>query len=192
MLAWILDDPEREASASELSRTLDIPQPTVHRDVAQGLSAGILRARNVGRTKLVSANTESPYFAPLRELMVRSFGIPDQLARRLAELDGVDAAYLYGSWAARFVGESGTRPVGDIDLLVLGDPDVDQLYAITAELSPVIGYPIEVTVRPSGWIETGTGSFHDTVTSRAMVEVLVQKPRSNNLAAASTASTAQP
>lgn len=193
VLAWILDDPAREVSVSDLSRILRIPQPTVHRDIEQALRAGIVRSRRAGRTKLIAANTDSVHFAPLRELMVRSFGVPYQLAKVLGDVAGVEAAYIYGSWAARFSGQPGTRPVGDIDLLVLGAPDEEQLYAAVAGVGPVIGYEVQVTLRPAGWLEKGTGSFHDTLRSRPLVEVVLPaeaQPRSPS--AASTASAAQP
>jgi len=45
------------------------------------------------------------------------------------DVDGIVAAYIYRSWAARHEGQAGQRPVGDIDALVLGEPDRDQFYA---------------------------------------------------------------
>jgi hypothetical protein len=57
------------------------------------------------------------------------------------------SAYLDGSWAARFAGETGRRPVGDIDLLVLGNPDRDEVYAAVSAVEPRLGRPVEVTIR---------------------------------------------
>jgi hypothetical protein len=55
--------------------------------------------------------------------------------------------------------------VGDIDLLVLGDPDRDVVYNKITEVEPELGHPIQVTFRPGDWLESGTDSFHDTVVS---------------------------
>lgn len=191
VLAWILDDPDREVSVSELSRILNISQPTVHRDIEQAIQAGIVRVRQAGRTKLIAANQDSVYFSSLRDLMVRSFGVPCRLAGALQNVPGIEGAYIYGSWAARFVGESGTRPVGDIDLLVLGNPDEDHLYQAVEGVRPAVGYEIQVTVRPAGWLREGTGSFHDTVVSRPMVAVLSVEGQPSMSSAAAMASEAQ-
>lgn len=76
-----------------------------------------------------------PYFTPLRELLVRAFGVPARLRAALAGIDGVDEVYIFGSWAARWHGEHGTRPVGDIGVLMLGHPDRDRVYAAAHELA---------------------------------------------------------
>jgi predicted nucleotidyltransferase len=84
----------------------------------------------------------------------------------------VREAYIFGSWAARWQGEPGTRPVGDIDVLVLGRPDREQLYAATHEVGLAVGREIQAQIRAPGWLKTGTGSFHDTVINRPLVKVL--------------------
>jgi len=65
-----LDDPEREQSLADLTARLAIPSPSVHREVERAEQAGIVRSRRVGRTRMVSADTTSPYFVPLRQLLV--------------------------------------------------------------------------------------------------------------------------
>jgi hypothetical protein len=93
------------------------------------------------------------------------------LAEVLAGLDAITAAFIYGSWAARFTDEDGARPVGDIDLLVLGSPDRDSLSAAVSAAEQRLGRPVQVTVRPADWLETGSGTFHATVVSRPIVEI---------------------
>jgi predicted nucleotidyltransferase len=65
----------------------------------------------------------------LAEVLTRAFGVPAVLSEVLRDVSGIAAAYIYGSCAARHEGQTGQRPVGDIDVLVLGEPDRDQLYA---------------------------------------------------------------
>ena len=86
-------------------------------------------------------------------------------------LVGIERAVVYGSWAARFAGQPGDRPVGDIDLLVLGDPDRNELFERLRPMEDRLGRPVQVTVRSARWLEEGSGSFHDTVVSRPMVEL---------------------
>lgn len=147
----------------------------------------MIRSRRVGKTRLVSADTTSPYHDPLRQLLVKAFGVPARLRHALEDLAGVEEAYIYGSWAARWHGEEGTRPVGDIDLLVLGDPDRSELYATVHEVSLDVGREIQVQIRAPGWMKTGTGSFHDTIANRPMVKVLPFDGHDKNDDASSTA-----
>ena len=48
---------------------------------------------------------------------------------------------------ARFSGSDGKRPVEDIDVLVLGDPDADRLYDAVDGVERHLGRPVQVTIR---------------------------------------------
>ncbi len=51
---------------------------------------------------------------------MHTVGLLGRLGDRLSEIDGVEEAFVFGSWAARDAGEPGPAP-RDIDVLVLGD-----------------------------------------------------------------------
>lgn len=174
LLSFLLGDPGLEVSLSELAQRLRIAYPSVHREIERAEAAGLVSSRRVGNTRLVRANTASPYFPGLSEVLTRAFGVPVVLAEALQSVRGVTAAFVYGSWAARYLGSEGRRPVEDIDVLVLGEPDRDELYAAIAAVEPRLGRPIQVTVREADWLTTGEGTFHATVASRPMVPIPVE------------------
>jgi predicted nucleotidyltransferase len=93
------------------------------------------------------------------------------LAETLRDVQGITAAYLYGSWAARHEGQAGQRPVGDIDVLVLGGPDRDQLHAALSTAEQQLERPVQATIRDRTWLEAGSGAFHYTITSRPLLQV---------------------
>jgi DNA-binding transcriptional ArsR family regulator len=171
LLALLLGDPELQVSLSELADRLGTPYPSVHREIERAEAAGLVRSRKVGNTRLVRANTASPYFAGLSDVLTRAFGVPAVLAEALRSVDGITAAFIYGSWAARYLGSEGQRPVEDIDVLVLGEPDRDRLYAAIQAVEPRLGRPVQVTIRDADWLTNGEGSFHDTVVSRPIVPI---------------------
>jgi predicted nucleotidyltransferase len=176
LLALLLGDPSLELSLTDLSARLDTPYASVHREVERAEAAGLLSSRKIGNTRLVRANTTSPYFDGLAEVLTRAFGVPAVLAEALRSVDGISGAYVFGSWAARFVGNEGHRAVEDIDMLVLGEPDRDHLYAQVDRAALRLGRPVQVTIRDADWIATGEGSFHDTVVSRPMVPIPLAAP----------------
>lgn len=171
ILALLLGDPDLELSLTEISQRTGAPHPSVYREVERAEQAGLVTSRKVGNTRLVRANTASPYYAGLAEALTRAFGVPAVLASVLGTVDGIDAAYIYGSWAARHAGQAGQRPVGDIDVLVLGEPDRDQLYEALSVAEQRLGRPVEATIREISWLDEGTGAFHDTVTSRPILKL---------------------
>ena len=173
LLARLLDDPGLEASLTDLAAQLGIPVSSVHREIDRAQSAGLVTSRKVGNTRLVRANTASPYFEGLADVLVKAFGPPQILAGALSGIDDIDAAYIYGSWAAAFhdANASPGRPVADIDVLVLGSPDRDKLYAALPAAEQRLGRPVQVTLRPPGWLNEGRGTFHATVTERPLVQI---------------------
>ena len=171
LLALLLGDPELEASLTELAALATVAVSSVHREIDRAESAGLVTSRKIGNTRLVRANTDSPYYHGLADVLVKAFGPPRVLAAALAHIDNIDTAHIYGSWAARLLGASTDRAVGDIDILVLGSPDRDELYAAVSAAEQRLGRPLQATVRPADWISTGTGNFHATVTQRPLVEI---------------------
>jgi DNA-binding transcriptional ArsR family regulator len=171
ILALLLGDPDLELSLTELSHRTGAPHPSVHREVQRAQQAGLVTTRKVGNTRLVRANTDSPYYAGLADVLTKAFGVPAVLADVLRQTSGISEAYIYGSWAARHDGRPGPRPVGDIDVLILGEPDRDQLYAALSAAEARLGRPVEATIREAGWLKSGSGSFHATITSRPMLKI---------------------
>lgn len=176
ILALLLADPDLELSLTEIAARTGAPHPSVHREIQRAEQAGLVRSRKVGNTRLVRADTASPYYVGLADVLTRAFGVPAVLAEVLQPVTGISEAYVYGSWAARHQGQPGQRPVGDIDVLVLGEPDRDQLYGALSAAEERLGRPVQATIRDSGWLDSGSGSFHDTVTSRPLLKLSL--PRS--------------
>jgi predicted nucleotidyltransferase len=79
------------------------------------------------------------------------------LSERLRQLSGVEAAFIFGSWASRYSGEPGDAP-GDIDLLILGAPDRRKLARLCREASEELGLDVRPTVvATEDWDADATG-----------------------------------
>ncbi len=55
--------------------------------------------------------------------------------------------------------------------MVLGEPDRDELYAGIERESEQLVRQVQVTIRNSGWLADGEGTFHDTVVNRPIVPI---------------------
>ena len=143
----------------------------VHKEVARLEAAGLVESRRVGRTRLVSANRDSPFHHDLRGLLAKAFGPEVILAERLSTVAGVESAFIYGSWASSE--ESNLRrPARDVDLMVLGTPDLDRLYQVTGEVEDLIDRPVNVAVfTPEEWEADKTG-FGEAVKNSARIELI--------------------
>lgn len=92
------------------------------------------------------------------------------MTRSLAGLEGTDRAFIYGSWAARYNGEPGPVPA-DVDLLVIGDVDPDDLDERAQSAETELRREINIRrIRLSTWDGQDDPSVA-TVRSRPLVEL---------------------
>lgn len=160
-----------EYSVSELAKVAGTDSGTMTREVSRLERAAVLSSRRVGRTKLVRANERAPFYAALRDLVTITLGPAQVLAAELAGLPGIERAEIFGSWAARMRGEPGPAPV-DIDLLVIGRPDRDDLHEIAGRAGARLGRPVNtVVLSPKQW-DTSSEGFVAELRSRPRVPVL--------------------
>lgn len=134
-----------EHTASTLSRDLGIPFSTVQREVNALVKAGVLQYRTVGRSKVVEPREASPAYRPLRDLVMVAFGPRTIVEEEFSDLPGLKGLYIFGSWAARYLGEEGPEP-GDIDVLLVGSVDRDDAYEAADRAQERAGRPVNPTV----------------------------------------------
>jgi hypothetical protein len=136
---------EGEYSIAELASMAQTDTGTMAREVRRLEDAAIVRSRTVGRSKLVRANPDTPFYRALRDLVVITLGPAEVLGEELRELKGIDAAAVFGSWAARAAGEAGPSPA-DIDLLIIGHPDRDDLYDAVGRARVRLGRDVNTAI----------------------------------------------
>ena len=108
----------------------------------------------------------------MRRVILATYGPPPVIAREFEAIAGADAVVLFGSWAARYLGEPGRAP-NDIDVLVIGDVDRDAVDDAAERAERRIGVPVQATVRTRGQWRSDRESFIKEVRSRRIVVVLV-------------------
>jgi predicted nucleotidyltransferase len=171
VLTLVLLNPDREWTLTELASRVGAAVSSVQREIVRAEQAGVMTSRRVGRTRLVKA-ARSPLTGPLTELLLRSFGPRQVLADELAGVPGIESAYLFGSWAARYAGQEG-HPPADLDVLVIGTPDRDALDDAAQRAGARLAREVNVTIRSAGWWQSGEDGFHAEVARRPLVPVLV-------------------
>ena len=171
----LLLNPERELSQTDLAKRLEAPLTSVIDEVRRLERVGILASRTVGRTRLVRAGA-SILVAPLTELMVRAFGPVQIVGEEFGRLDRVVELAIFGSWAARYLGEPGPDPA-DVDVLVVVEDagmDRGSIYAAADRAALRLGRPVNPTVvSAERWAARARGAdpFLDELAGRPLVPV---------------------
>lgn len=163
-----------ESSLTDIAARTGVPYSTIHRESDRLIEAGVLREGRVGRSRLISANPSSPLVSPLREILLVSTGPVVLLSEELAKIEGVQRAFLYGSFAARSRGISGASP-SDIDVMVIGNPRADDVYDACARVEQSVGRPVNATILTEEEFAADSG-FLNSVRSNPTVPIIGEAP----------------
>ncbi|GAA3002623.1 MarR family transcriptional regulator [Streptosporangium longisporum] len=151
LLAWLYLHPEKEYSTTDLAKRTGVSQPTVSREMDRFAAAGLTKERRHGNLRLIRADTDTIVAKPLTDLLAVTFGPAAVLPPLLQPIPGIDEAYIYGSWAARHANQTGPSP-RDIDVLVVGAPDEDELYDAARAAERVLGREVNINrISPASW-----------------------------------------
>lgn len=170
ILAALFEGRGAELSVSELAQATGVAVATASREVERLEEHGIVRSRNVGRSRFVSANWDMPWADALAAILAHTAGLPARVAEVLNPVRGVRSALIYGSWAARHSGEVGPPP-HDIDLLVVGTASVGAVRRALRPLEAELGVEINPVVMSELEWSSSEDPFLDEVRSRPMFAI---------------------
>ncbi len=120
IVATLFTGTDRPLTIAELADTAGVTPVTASREVKRLAEHGVVVTAPQGRNVLVSANWALPWAHELQLILIQTVGVLGSLTTALSNLKQTEAAYIYGSWASRYLGEHGPAP-RDIDVLVIGD-----------------------------------------------------------------------
>jgi DNA-binding transcriptional ArsR family regulator len=165
LLAALFLAPQASWTVSGLARQTGVPQPSASREIARLAEAGLVVAQEKSGRREVRANVDSVIYPELRSMLLKTVGPKPVLEDALSGLAGVQAAYIYGSWARRYHGQPGAEP-HDIDLLVVGEPDVDSLNSLLEQAIDTLGRDVNPTViTEDEWAATTDEQLNDSSVS---------------------------
>lgn len=172
LLALLYLHPDRDYSLTEAAALIGASVKSVHTEASRLITAGFVRDSRRGNVHLIRAVTDSPVSRPLTDMLAVTYGPLPVLNDLLAGVEGITHAFIYGSWAARYLGEPGPVP-GDVDVLVVGTTDPDDLDEIARAAQHRLGRPVDIRrIRPAAWASPDPADpFLASVRERPLVQL---------------------
>src|SRR5580704_8489619 len=100
VLALIFGQPERSFYMAEIMRNVRSGTGAVERELSRLQSSGLVSVERIGNQKHYKANHQSPIFAELQSLVVKTVALTEPLRKSLEpHSDRIKAAFIYGSVA---------------------------------------------------------------------------------------------
>jgi predicted nucleotidyltransferase len=82
---------------------------------------------------------------------MKAFGPTALLGSLLRRIPGITHAFIYGSWARRYLGE-GIEAPRDLDLVVIGDPKPNAVYGAARRAERELDLEVNpILVTPGEW-----------------------------------------
>jgi predicted nucleotidyltransferase len=166
LLAELFVFSEGPLTLSELARRAGTSVAGAHKEVERLEASGLVTSKSSGRSRLVEPNRVSPVYQELHGLLTKSMGPEPLLRAALSEIDGIETAFIFGSWA-----DPNQRAPQDIDLMVIGDPDIGEVYDSVSEVEGEVGRPINVVIRSREEWANAEGAFERAVQRRPKIEL---------------------
>lgn len=155
----------------QIVRSTGIGLGPVQRELKMMTEAGIVTRQKRGNLVYYQANSSSPIFSELKNIVRKTFGVADVLREALTPLDEqIVSAFVYGSMAN---GEATSE--SDIDLLVVGDIDEMALHTALSQAEKKLGRPVNYTLmsrREFGERRSQKGGFLDRVLSGQKIMIM--------------------
>ena len=141
VLAATLNQSDKWWYLSELAQFLQTSPSSLQRELKALVDGGILQQRREGTRTYFKAETGSPLFPELRNLIEKTVGVLPTLQEVLAPLQtGMDCAFIYGS-----VARNDEHAHSDVDLMVIGSMGLAELTPALRRAETRLGREVNAT-----------------------------------------------
>lgn len=170
LLAYYFTNPTARLHLRDLAERLGIDPSNLSRELQHLGHEGLFRSEVSGRQKYFQLNREYPLFDEVRSIVAKTIGAAPLIAQSLKTLEGIEEAYLYGSFA-----RNQQDAVSDIDVLVIGTPRNEALAGAVRKLERQLGREINTTVLTRKEFDsrrTGKDAFLENVWHNSRVSLI--------------------
>jgi len=141
LLAYFYSNRSARVYVRQLASSLGVDSTNLSRELARLEREGLLQSEIEGRQRYYRVNTQYPYLKAVFSLLQGTVGVVPTLKSALHHVQGIDGAYLYGSFAKNEEDAS-----SDIDLLIIGRPDANDLAKEVSKLEKNLNREVSYTV----------------------------------------------
>lgn len=122
ILTYFFTNPQANLYLREISSLLKEDAGNLSKELTKLEKAGIFVSFLRGNQKYFSLNRNYPLYREFKTVIFKTTGVEGSLGEILRQIEGIDTAFIYGSFA-----KNKENPASDIDLFIIGKPDEDKL-----------------------------------------------------------------
>lgn len=143
LLSYFFTNPEADLYLREISSLLQEDAGNLSKELASLEKKGIFVSHTRGNQKYFSLNKRYPLYREFRAVIFKTIGIEGSLKEIIKQIEGIDTAFIYGSFA-----QDKENPASDIDLFIIGKPNEDKLMEKIEKLEKKLQREINYNIYP--------------------------------------------
>jgi predicted nucleotidyltransferase len=137
LLAYSFTHPDENYYVRELSSLIGEDPGNLSRELRKLEEEGLYTSFVKGKAKFYSLNKRYPLFRELKRFVSKTAGVDGSLREVLDKFKGISLAFIYGSYA-----KGKERVNSDVDLMIIGNVDMDRLDILLGGLEKKLGREI--------------------------------------------------
>lgn len=147
LITWFVTHAGERTHYNELIRILAANPPSIQRELKRLEGCGFLQSKREANVKFYWVNQDFLLYPELKAMVMKTVGLGDILRQGLEGVEGILAAFIYGSVAKNLEDAR-----SDIDLMVIGEAEIDAIHAAAAACEEFLGREVSYTVfDPPEW-----------------------------------------
>ena len=141
VLTLFLTHPGERFYYKNLIDRLGVPSTVLRSELKRFEAAGLLKSTREANIRFYWLNKDFMLYPELKSIVFKTIGLADPIKEALEKIGNVKAAFIYGSVAKNL---EDVR--SDIDLMVIGDADTDELHKAVNKAEKMLTREINYTV----------------------------------------------
>jgi len=134
-------NPDKSFYLRELERELGTPVSILRKELVSLEKEGLFSSSKQGNLLYYTLNKAYPLYNEIKTIVFKTVGIQGALSREFSDIKGIEAAFIYGSYA-----KDSTNAKSDVDLFIIGDPDEDVIIEKTDSLEKILKREINYSI----------------------------------------------
>lgn len=141
LLAYFFTNPNARHHLRDLAERLDVDPANLSKELRRLEREGLFLSEISGRQKYFRLNRDYALFDEVRSIVSKTIGAVPLLSQSLRRIEGIEEAYLHGSFA-----RNQQDAASDMDVLLIGSPKGNALAEAMQKLERRLGREINYTV----------------------------------------------
>lgn len=144
ILSYYFTNPTNQLYVRQLASILSEDPGNISKELCKLENEGVFIAETKGNQKHFYLNKRYPLYSELKSIVFKTVGVEGRLKDIIGKAKGIQLSFIYGSYAANKENAS-----SDIDLLIVGNPNEDELLERIESAEQALGREINYNIYPA-------------------------------------------